>query len=208
MCDSEKKLLMSAALGNAIDLNRLLALHRARLKRMIMTRLDPRLQGRLDASDVVQEVHFEVSQRFNEYLKNPDVPFFNWIRFLAKQKMAECVRRNINTQMRDVRREESMANDRMADSSIALTRFLIGAAEKPSAALDKEEVNQLVAHAIESMSELDREILLMRHVEQLSTEEAATELGISVNTCRQRHLRALQRLRELMADLDVHWSGE
>ncbi len=158
----------------------------------------------MEASDVVQEVQLEVAKRLTEYLAKPDVPFFVWVRFLARQKLAELVRRNVLTQARDVRREQSLQQS-FADSSVALSRYLSGQIDSPSSALRKEELRQLLKKKIETLPETHREILLLRHVEQLTTAEAAVELKISENTCRQRHLRALKRMKDLLDEHGMHW---
>lgn len=200
----ERDLIQRAAVGDASAVAQLFVLHRERLSRMINARLDPRLTKRLDASDVIQEVHLEVARRLPEYLEKQEIPFFNWIRFLARQKLAELVRRNIIAQSRDVRREVPIHRG-VVDSSFTLSGFLYAQVKSPSSQLSKEELHQLLLKTIELLPEIDREILQLRHVEQLSTTEAAVELAITENTCRQRHIRALKRLKDLLAENGIHW---
>lgn len=202
---SEHHLLSNAANGDEEAISLLFTKHRSRLKRMINARLDPRLTARIDASDVVQEVHVEVTRRLPEYMARPEVPFFNWMRSLAKQKLIEIVRRHVHAQARDVRREQPLTPNFTADSSVALAGVLLEQVPSPSSAIGREEIKTIVEQAISSLDEIDREILILRHVEQLKTIEAATELGITQSTCRQRHVRALKRLRDALAHLDLSW---
>lgn len=205
MNPSENHLLASAANGDEQALSALFTKHRSRLKRMINARLDPRLTARIDASDIVQEVHVEVTRRLTEYMARPDIPFFNWMRSLAKQKLIEVVRRHVHAQARDVRREQPLAPHLTTDSSVALAGFLLENVPSPSSAIGREEIKSIIEQAIIGLDEIDREILMLRHVEQLKTPEAAIELGITQNTCRQRHVRALKRLRDALAHLDLSW---
>ncbi len=119
-----------AAGGDHLAAEQLIQLHRERLKRMIRSRLDPRLIKRLDESDVVQEVQLEVIERLPEYLSKQEVPFFNWLRFLARQKLNEFMRRNLGAQSRDVRREQMHWNGEL-DSSMSLMAFLSEQVESP-----------------------------------------------------------------------------
>lgn len=200
----ELQLIPLAATGDKVAIDHLVMLHRDRLKRMIVARMDQRLNRRMDASDVIQEMHVEISKRLPEYLSKPDVPYFVWLRFLARQKLAELIRRNVLTKARDVRREQPL-HQGFADSSIALSRYLSGQVESPSSALRKLELRELLTSMIGTLPETDREILLLRHVEQLTTAEAAAELDITENTCRQRHLRALRRMKELLEKAGLRW---
>ncbi len=201
--NSEAGLVRLAASGDMMAQEQLIMLHRDRLRRMIVARMDSRLARCMEASDVVQEIQLEISKRLTEYLGNPAVPFFIWVRFLARQKLAELVRRHVLTQARDVRREQSLQH--FADSSTALSRYLYGQMDSPSSMARKEELRELLMKAIETLPETDREILLLRHVEQLTTAEAAAELEISENTCRQRHLRALKKMKELLHKNGISW---
>lgn len=202
---NESELISRAVTGDTVAMGQLFSRHEARLKRMISVRMDPRIGGRLDSSDIFQELQLEASQRLQEFAQQSGVPFFVWMRFLAKQKIAEACRRHVYTQSRDVRREQSEFGANDQGTSVSLASFLLGQITSPSMQVAKAEIRQLVLSAIDSMDPLDREILLMRHAEQLSSFETAKELGISQNTCRQRHVRALKRLKVILSQHDLAW---
>lgn len=204
---TERILIEQAAAGDSSAVSKLFVIHHDRLSRMINARLDPRLLPRLDPSDVIQEVNVEVARRLPEYLEKQEIPFFNWLRFLTRQKLAELVRRNIFTQARDVRREVPIHRN-VAESSFALSGYLQEHITSPSSQLQKDELHQLLLETIELLPEMDREILQLRHVEHLSSAETAVELGITENTCRQRHIRALKRLKELLSQNGIRWGSE
>ena len=202
---SDQDLLQAAQAGDQQSLNELFARYRDKLKKLVESRLDLRLATRVDGSDVVQEVHLEVVKRLPEYLANPTISFYHWMRFLTKQKMAELVRRHIHAQARDVRREQQVSPRTAGDSTRVLVGFLLDAMESPSELVGQNEMHRLINDAIDQMVEQDREVLVLRHVEQLSTSDAAVRLGISENTCRQRHLRALKRLRSMLKQRGLDW---
>jgi RNA polymerase sigma-70 factor (ECF subfamily) len=193
----EHSLITLAASGDLNAFEQLVMLHGDRLKTMITARMDQRLARYMETSDVTQEVNIEILKRLPEYLGRSHLPYFVWVRLLAKQKLVELARRYIHTQARDVRREQPM-HGVFPDSSNILTGYFYDRIESPSSIVRKLELRELLVQVIESLPETDREILLLRHVEQLTTPEAAAELQISENTCRQRHLRALKRLKELL----------
>ncbi len=196
------RLLRSAAKGDREDWGRLLAQHRGRLRRMIALRLDPRLQGRVDPSDVIQEAYLEASARLPEYLRNPNMPFFLWLRFLAGQKLVTLHRHHLGAQMRDASREVSLYRGRLPEtSSAALAAQLLGHDTRPSEAAVRAELKIRLQEALNSMDPLDREVLALRHFEQLSLQEVAHVLGITESGASRRHLRALKRLKETLRNL-------
>lgn len=208
MIPTDEELLNLAEIGDKQSLGCLFSRYQVRLLSLIAARIDPRVISRVDALDVLQEVHLEVELRLHEYVSKPDVSFYHWMRFLAKQKLAEIVRRHVFTQARDVRREVSLPRDPSEDMSVELAGILLGNAQSPSCIMAKAEVKIRVNSAIEKLDPDDREILLLRHV-GLRTADACIRLGISPNTCRQRHIRALKQLRTLLRTLliesDLSW---
>lgn len=201
----ESELISRAVAGDTAAMGQLFSRHEVRLKRMISVRMDPRLGARLDSSDIFQELQLEASQRFQEFARQSATPFAVWMRFLARQKVAEACRRHLYAQSRDIRREQSEFGSDADGASLSLASFLMGQITSPSMQVAKAEIRQLVLSAINSMEPLDREILLMRHAEQLSSSETAKELGIRQNTCRQRHVRALKRLKGLLSQHELAW---
>ncbi|HEV3256457.1 MAG TPA: sigma-70 family RNA polymerase sigma factor [Gemmataceae bacterium] len=197
-----KRLLRDAAQGDRDGWGRLLEQHRDRLRRMLGLRLDPRLQGRIDASDVLQETYLEASARLPEYLRNPTMPFFLWLRFLAGQKLVTLHRHHLGAQMRDAGREVSIYRGRLPEtSSAALAAQLLGHDTRPSEAAIRAELKIRLQEALNSMDALDREVLALRHFEQLSLAETAELLGLTESGASRRHLRALKRLKEVLRQM-------
>jgi RNA polymerase sigma-70 factor (ECF subfamily) len=196
------RLLARAAEGDQAVWGALLARHRDRLRRMIALRLDHRLQGRLDPSDVLQEVHLQAAVHLADYLRDPAVPFYLWLRGIAGNKLLELHRHHLGTRMRDAAREVSLYRGSMPPtSSAALAAQLLGKDTRPSEAAVRAEMKVRLQEALNRMEPLDREVLALRHFEQLSTAEAAQVLGVEPKAAGKRYLRALQRLREILLDM-------
>jgi RNA polymerase sigma-70 factor (ECF subfamily) len=187
---------------NPGQLGDLLEQYRARLRRMVALRLDPRLHGRIDPSDVIQETYLEASARLAEYLHTPSMPFFLWLRFLAGQKLVTLHRHHLGRQMRDVGREVSLYRGQLPEtSSAALAAQLLGHDTGPSEAAVRAELKIRLQEALNAMDPLDREILALRHFEQLSLAESAQVLGLTESGASRRHLRAVKRLKEILSGL-------
>jgi len=185
------------------ELNKMLAANRDRLRRLVALRIDQRVQGRIDASDVVQEMFVEASRRIEEYNKDTDVPFFVWLRFLAIQKLAELHRRHLGVKARDAAREISLYRGPLpAATSAAIASRLVGKITSPSEAAIKAESKAALEDALAAMDQPDREILCLRHFEQLSQRETAEVLGIKEKTAGSRHVRALAKLRKAMSSIE------
>src|SRR5437660_6621067 len=125
--DESVDLIERAQAGDREALNALFARHSDRLRRMVETRLDPRLQARLDASDVVQDAYVEVVKRLPEYLRDPKLPLFLWLRLMVGERLVQLHRHHLGTQMRDASREVSLYRGALpAASSAALAAQLLG----------------------------------------------------------------------------------
>jgi RNA polymerase sigma-70 factor (ECF subfamily) len=195
-------LLQRAAQGDLAGWGALLEQHRDRLRRMVALRLDCRLQGRIDASDVIQEAYQEAWLRLAEYLEKPSAPFFVWLRFLAAQKLQELHRRHLQTHMRDAGREVSLERGCMPETtSGALADQLLGRDPRPSEAAVQAERKIRLEEALNSLDPLDREVLALRHFEYLSNSETAQVLGLDQSAASKRHLRALRRLKDILAEM-------
>ena len=180
-------------LGTLFDENR------DRLRKMVQIRMDPLLRARVDPSDVVQEAYVEVSTRLADYLADPRVPFFVWIRLTTAQHLVTLYRHHVGAQKRDARRQVPMDRGVLpAASSAVMARQLVGALTTPSGAAVKEEVRKQIEDGLEAMNTQDREILVMRHFEELTNRETAAELGIQESAASKRYLRALQRMRKVL----------
>jgi RNA polymerase sigma-70 factor (ECF subfamily) len=196
------RLLQRVAEAGRPEWGALLEHHRQRLRRMVALRLDRRLQGRVDASDVIQEAFLEASLRLPEYLCQPPMPFFLWLRFLTGQKMLELQRHHLGAQMRDAGREVALYRGALPEtSSAALAAHLLGHDTRPSEAAMRAEMKVRLQEALNSMDPLDREVLALRHFEQLSTAETAQVLNIKEGAAGKRYIRALKRLKEILLSM-------
>lgn len=192
-------LLHRAGEGDAHALGQLLESYRKRLRRMVRLRLDPRLQGRIDASDVIQEAYLEAAERLAEYLREPKMPFFLWLRFLTGQKLLVLRRRHLGTQARDAARELSIYQGAMPEASSAcLAAQLLGKRTAPLEAAIRAEMKLRLQEALNGMEPMDREVLALRHFEQFNNTETAQLLGISESGASSRYLRALKRLKDIL----------
>ena len=197
--DATNHLLQQAARGDPGALGTLLVRHKDRLRRMVALRMDRRLQGRIDASDVIQEAYLEASVRLTEYLGDPSMPFFLWLRFLTGQKLVTLHRHHLGVQMRDAGQEVAYCRGPLPEaSSAALAAQLLGHDTRPSVAAIRAEVKIRVQEALNSMDPLDREVLALRHFEQLSRAEIAQVLDISEAAAGKRYIRALERLKRVL----------
>jgi RNA polymerase sigma-70 factor, ECF subfamily len=196
------QLLALAAAGGAAAWGLLLTTHQERLARMIEFRMDPRLRGRIDAADVLQDAFVEASAHREDYLRAPRVPLFLWLRGVVNNKLLEVARQHLGTRMRDAKRELSLdAQSSLNDTTSALCAHLTGHLTSPSVAAVRGEVRTRLAQALEEMSPMDREVLALRHFEQLTSAEAAQVLGIQERAAAKRYLRALERLRQILAEM-------
>jgi RNA polymerase sigma-70 factor (ECF subfamily) len=197
--DTVRALLERAASGDTEGWRQVVACHHDRLHRMVALRLDPRLRGRLDPSDILQEAYLEAAAGLAEYLKAPELPPFLWLRRLAGSRLAKAHRAHLGTQKRDASREVSLDAPIPEASSVVLAACLLGT-DRPSEAVAQDELRSLLQAALEQLDPLDREALVLRHFEQLNSAEVARELGISEAAAGKRYLRALQRLRTLLKE--------
>lgn len=173
--------------------------HRDRLKRVVKLRMDRRLQGRLDPSDVLQEAFIDFANRAAEYVERPEMPFFLWLRFLTGQRLQLLHRHHLGAQMRDAGREVSIHRGAMPQAtSVSLAAQLMGRFTSVTRAVQRAEMQLILQEAVNAMDPIDREILALRHFEELSNTETAEVLGISPSAASTRHVRALKKLRETL----------
>jgi RNA polymerase sigma-70 factor (ECF subfamily) len=192
--------LTRAAGGDAECWRLLLECHHDRLRRMVAVRLDPRLQGRVDPSDVLQEAYLEAAARLADYLRRPDLPFHLWLRLVAGDRLAKLHRTHLGTQMRSVAREVPLELQPAPDASSAvLAAAFSGGGDRPSEVAARAERRRRLQQILEAMEPIDREVLALRYFEELSLSEAALLLGITEKAAHKRHVRALSRLRQALA---------
>jgi RNA polymerase sigma-70 factor (ECF subfamily) len=199
--DETARLLQQAAAGDQALWGQLLERHRDRLRRLVALRMDRRLRGRVDASDVIQEAYLDAWRRLADYARAPDMPLFLWLRFLVGQRLQEQHRRHLGAQARDAGREVGGCGGLPEASSAALAAGLLGRRTSPSQAAVRAERKRLLQEALERMDPLDREVLALRHFEQLSNGEAARVLGLDKSAASKRYARALMRLKDILKAL-------
>jgi RNA polymerase sigma-70 factor (ECF subfamily) len=191
-----------AAAGDADGWQSLIARHHDRLRRLVHLRLDPRLRGRLDPSDVLQEAYLDAAKQLPKYVDQPELPFFLWLRQLTANRLARLHRFHLGTRKRDARLEQPLFRLLMPEaSSEVLMAELVGDATGPDRATQHAESIRRVLDTLNALDPLDREALVLRHFEQLSGSEAAQVLGISPAAAGKRYVRALTRLKFALAQL-------
>lgn len=196
------ELLQRAGQGDNEALGELFSGHRERLRRMVQVRLDRRLHGRIDPSDVLQESYLEMARALAAYLKDPVLPFFLWLRMITGRKLQALHRHHLGCKSRDAGREVSLYRGALPQaSSVSLAAHLLGRLTTPSVAAVRAELQVRIQEALNSMDEMDREILALRHFEQLSNAEAAQVLGISEQASSNRFVRALKRLKRVLSEV-------
>ena len=180
--------------GDETVIGQLFEHHRPRLTRMVQFRLDPRLAGRIDPEDVVQETFIEAEKRLDAY-RNDDKPFLVWIRLITQQTMIDLHRKHLGAKMRTAGKEVS------APQSGTLSGLFVGHFTSPSREMMREEVRSKIESALQEMDEIDREVLMLRHFEDLSNKDVALVLGIQENAASNRYVRALGRLKGFLGSL-------
>ena len=200
--EEEQALLERAAGDDPRAVNELLDRYRNRLRGVVRLRLDPRINRRFDESDVVQEALIDASVKIGEFVRSPDVPFYLWLRQLTLFKVTELHRLHLTAQRRDVRKEIPLKMAAHPDvppaSSIILAEDLVADLTSPSQAVMKAELHERIEQELEMMEPADREILVLRHFEQLSIAETAQVLGISKSGAAKSYVRAIKHLRSVM----------
>ena len=184
--------------GDGDAVNRLLERHRAAIRRMIDRRMDRVVQRRVDASDIVQDVLVEANRRLGEYLANPAMPFQLWLRHMARDRLIDAHRRHRVAATRSIDREVPLGGSDADESRAGPAADLADRELTPAAAATWHELERRFATAVDALDEADRQIVLLKHFEHLSTAEAAETLGISKPAAGMRYLRAMRRLRALL----------
>lgn len=181
-------------------LGRMFEAQKPRLLRTVNVRMHPKVRARVGASDVVQDAYVEVLARVDEYVRDPRIPFFLWMRRIVGQRLMKTHRFHLDAQRRDAR-QESPAERRMPDAStFAMVEILRDERPSPLSVVAQGESRDRLVGMLDQMSETDREVLAMRHFEGLSNEEVAQELGLGKHAASKRYIRALKRLKELVQE--------
>jgi RNA polymerase sigma-70 factor (ECF subfamily) len=198
--DTEELLRRSQA-GDRDARGALLQRHRPRLRRMVALRMDRRLAARLDPSDVVQEVLAAADRRLDAYLEERPLPFYPWLRQLAWDRLVHEHRRHVRAGRRSITREEDESLGLPGGSVLRLADRLLASGVCPSEAARQQELRERVRAALDELPEADREVLVLRYLEQLTAQEVGAVLGVSEAAAKKRALRALQRLRAFLEDV-------
>lgn len=184
--------------GDADAVNGLLERHRAAIRRMIDQRMDRVIARRVDASDIVQDVMIEANRRLGDYLANPAMPFGLWLRHMARDRLIDAHRRHRVAATRSLDREVPIAAGDGDASQADVVGQLADRELTPAAAATWHELERRFAAAVERLDEADRQIVLLKHFEHLSTAEAAEVIGLTKPAAGMRYLRAMRRLRVLL----------
>ncbi|MFO0907074.1 MAG: sigma-70 family RNA polymerase sigma factor [Isosphaeraceae bacterium] len=178
-----------------------LSAHEDRLRQIIELRLDPRLSGRLDPADVLQESFLEAQKRLPRYLTEPGVPVFVWLRGIVLDTLIDFHRRHLGAKMRDAGHEVPLDRPHTPQaSSVVMATWLAGSFTSPSQAAIREETTRQIDAALSSLDPIDREVLILRHFERLTNDEAAAVLGVKKAAASRRYMRALTRFRTVLLD--------
>jgi RNA polymerase sigma-70 factor (ECF subfamily) len=201
--NGDQELLRRALDGDEPALAALFDGHRDRLRKMIRLRLDRRLSGRVDTSDVLQDAYLDVRRQIAEYARDPSaMPFHLWLRLVAGQRLTDVHRHHLGAQMRDAGCEVSLHRGPFPQaSSISLAEQLLGKMTSASQAAIRVEHKLIVQEALNGMDPIDREVLDLRHFEHLSNDETAQVLGLSRSAASNRYIRALKRLKEILSSI-------
>jgi RNA polymerase sigma-70 factor (ECF subfamily) len=192
-------LLRRARAGDAAALGALFAHYRDRLRQMVRLRLDRRLAGRLDASDVLQEAYLDVARRFPEYAAAPAVPLYVWLRALTGQRLIDLHRQHLGAQVRDAGQEVSLYRGALPQaSSASLAQQLLAGWTSPTQAAVRAEMQLQLQEALNGLDSMDREVVVLRHFEELNNVETAAVLGIEPPAASKRYLRAIRRLKAIL----------
>jgi RNA polymerase sigma-70 factor (ECF subfamily) len=191
------ELLRLASEGNPAARDELFAHYRPRLKRMLRLRMNRLLQGRVDESDIIQDASLDAARHFDEYLADPSLPFYVWLRSIAGRKLVDVHRRHLGARQRDAAQEVSLHRGALpAADSASLAAHLLGKLTSPSQAAARAETRLRVQDVLNAMDPMDRDILALRHFEQLLNVEVAQILGLPESTASSRYVRALRKLKE------------
>src|SRR5271166_2553188 len=192
-------LLERAGAGDAQALGELFAHYRDRLRQMVRLRLDRRLQGRIDPSDVLQEVYLDFAKRLPEYAADPSMAFYLWLRSVTGQRLIDLHRQHLGAKMRDAGQEVSLYRGALPQAtSASLAQHLLAGLTSPTQAAVRAEMQLRLQDALNAMDPMDREVLVLRHFEELNNIETAHVLGIDTSAASKRYIRAIRRLKAIL----------
>ncbi len=198
--DEMHDLVVNACEGDHASMAELFDHFRSRLLRMVEVRIDPRLSGRVDASDVLQETFLDVVQGAKDYAKHEDFPFFLWLRLMTGRRLMNTHRQHLGAQKRNAAMEVNRMRSAPDATSMSIANYLVGNMTSASRVFQREESKARLEAALEEMDATDREVITLRHLEELTNNEVAHELGLSKAAASNRYVRALTRLKKILGD--------
>jgi RNA polymerase sigma-70 factor (ECF subfamily) len=191
-------LIQKSLAGDEAALAELFNRYRPRLKRMVSLRMNARVQQRVDASDVLQEAFIDLAQRLPDYAKDPQIEFFLWLRLVTGQRLAMVHRKHVDAKMRDVGMEVSINRGRVPEAStFFLASGLIGQFTSVGQRAIRAEMQSKLQEVLDDIDADDREILALKHFEEMTNSEIGQVLGITESGASKRYIRALRRLRQV-----------
>jgi RNA polymerase sigma-70 factor, ECF subfamily len=206
--DDYRNLMDAVLAGDGGALASLFAMYRERLRRMVELRMDTRLRGRVSASDILQEAYIGALQRLPHYQASTDVPIFVWLRSVTMQRLIDAHRRHVGGQARDAGREIRLGEVEAIEAGSGHIAELFANTTSPSLAARRGEIMALVREALDQLDPIDREVLVLRHFEQMSNHEAAASLSIKPAAASKRYVRAVERLRSVLEQIPEFLRGE
>lgn len=198
--DETVVILKRAAAGDRSAFEELFQRHRPKLERAVARRMDRRVAGRMDASDIVQEAYMEAFERLPKYLEQESMTFYGWLYWIAHQKVLEMHRRHLGARKRTVHNEVPLLP---VDSSAQFVSGLIGNLPTPSQEFAKAEMAEILRDAMKQLKPDERDLIIWRHFEQLNVSEIAQLLNITEGATHKRYWRALEHLRKILQDQGV-----
>jgi RNA polymerase sigma-70 factor (ECF subfamily) len=196
--DDDQATLDDLRRGDTQALASLFSRHRDRLRRMVAIRLDARFRGRVSPSDVLQEAYLDALKRLPYFQADPDVPFFIWMRTVTMQRLIEVHRHHLGAKVRDAGREIPLVQGVAIEASSESMAELMGDFTSPSQAAERGEIKLRLLEALGRLDPIDREVLALRHFEELGNQEVAALLGIQPAAASKRYVRAIERLKNAL----------
>jgi RNA polymerase sigma-70 factor (ECF subfamily) len=206
--DDFRRLMDAVLAGDGDALASLFSMHRERLRRMVELRMDARLRARVSASDILQEAYIGALQRLPHYQASTDIPIFVWLRSVTMQRLIDAHRRHVGGQARDAGREVRLGEVEAIEAGSGHIAELFANTTSPSLAARRGEIMAVVREALEQLDPIDREVLVLRHFEQMSNHEAAASLSITAAAASKRYVRAVERLRIVLEQFPELLGGE
>ena len=205
MADSAEepaKLLSRLKDGDKQALAALVSQYRDRLVRMVAFRMDTRLRGRVDPEDVLQEAYLDAVKRMHHFGEDTSTSFFIWLRMIVGQTLIDVHRRHLGAKMRDAGREIAVHGARHSQTTtVSLAANLLGNLTSPTLAVRRAEMAGQLEATLDGMDPIDREVLALRHFEELTNSEVAEVLGIQQKAASIRYVRAIRRLKDILAEV-------